>query len=113
MLATVNVLYGAQLTDLCYGFCAFRRCWLESLDLKAIGFEIETEITIHALRAGLRVTEVPSFELPRRNGRSGLRTFRDGWRVLQTVVQHRWTVGEPNTPSTTQLPAASIGMLGE
>jgi glycosyltransferase involved in cell wall biosynthesis len=113
LLATVNVLYDAQLTDLCYGFCAFRRCWLESLDLKAIGFEIETEMTIHALRAGLRVTEVPSFELPRRNGRSGLRTFRDGWRVLQTVVQHRWSVAEASTPSTPELPAASIGLLGE
>jgi glycosyltransferase involved in cell wall biosynthesis len=113
LLAAVNVLYGAQLTDLCYGFCAFRRCWLESLDLKAVGFEIETEITVQALRAGLRLTEVPSFELPRRNGRSGLRTFRDGWRVLQTVIEHRRSLAEPTIPITPELPAASIGILGE
>lgn len=87
LLALVNSRYGANLTDLCYGFCAFHRWWLPSLDLSADGFEIETEMTIQALTAGLRVTEVPSLELPRRNGKSGLHTFRDGWRVLRTIVQ--------------------------
>jgi glycosyltransferase involved in cell wall biosynthesis len=100
LLAVVNALYGAQLTDLCYGFCAFNRYWLDSLDLMATGFEIETEMTIHALRAGLRVAEVPSFELPRRNGRSGLRTFRDGWRVLDTVIRDRRTGGPCLTAAT-------------
>jgi glycosyltransferase involved in cell wall biosynthesis len=90
LLSIVNLLYEAHLTDLCYGFSAFRRCWLDSLDLTAIGFEIETEMTVHALRAGLRIAEVPSFELPRRNGHSGLRAFRDGWRVLQTVLGDRF-----------------------
>jgi hypothetical protein len=90
LLAIVNVLYETHLTDLCYGFSAFRRCWLDSLGLTAIGFEIETEMTVHALRAGLRIAEVPSFELPRRNGHSGLHTFRDGWRVLQTVLRERF-----------------------
>jgi glycosyltransferase involved in cell wall biosynthesis len=89
LLAIVNALYGAQLTDLCYGFCAFRRYWLDSLDLTATGFEIETEMIIRALRAGLRIAEVPSFEQPRRSGSSSLRTFYDGWRVLDTVVQDR------------------------
>lgn len=93
LLVLVNLLYDARLTDLCYGFCAFRRCWLDSLDLQAVGFEIETEMVIHALRAGLRIAEVPSFELPRRSGRSGLRTFRDGWRVLETVIGDRRAVG--------------------
>lgn len=100
LLAVVNALYGAQLTDLCYGFCAFNRYWLDSLDLEATGFEIETEMTIHALRVGLRIAEVPSFEQPRRNGRSGLRTFRDGWRVLDTVLQDRRTRGRGLTAVT-------------
>jgi glycosyltransferase involved in cell wall biosynthesis len=94
LLALVNTLYAAQLTDLCYGFCAFRRYWLDSLDLVATGFEIETEMVIHALRAGLRMVEVPSFELPRRSGRSGLHTFRDGWRVLETVLRDRRAGGD-------------------
>ncbi len=117
LLSTVNLLYGAQLSDLCYGFCAFRRCWLESLNLQSTGFEIETEITVQALRAGLRVTEVPSFELPRRTGQSGLRTFRDGWRVLRTVARHRRLDGEPvgvsPGPVAHALPAGPVAVLGE
>jgi hypothetical protein len=41
---------------------------------------------IRACTAGLRITEVPSLESPRRYGQSHLRTFRDGQRVLRTVV---------------------------
>ncbi len=91
LLLLMNTLYGAQLTDLCYGFCAFHRRYLDFLDLATTpGFEIETQMTICALQAGLRVAEVPSLEMPRRHGRSNLRTFRDGTRVLRTVLrQHR------------------------
>jgi hypothetical protein len=55
------------------------------------GFEIETQMTICALRAGLRVAEVPSMEMPRRAGRSNLHTFRDGTRVLRTILRHHDT----------------------
>ena len=89
LLASVKALYRTTITDLCYGFCAFRRCFLEHLDLRSEGFEIETEMTLHALRAGLRIAEVPSLELPRRSGQSNLRTFRDGGRVLRTVLRER------------------------
>src|SRR5918992_2535433 len=83
----VNVLYGQDFTDLCYGFCAFRRGGLGSLELKADGFEIETEIVVRATKAGLRIGEVPSFEAPRRHGDSNLNTWRDGRRVLQTLLR--------------------------
>src|SRR5262245_39880554 len=63
LLGLVNLLYGARLTDLCYGYCAVRRSALPALALRSDGFEIETEMTVRALRAGLRVGEVPSFEL--------------------------------------------------
>lgn len=90
LLHLVNSLYGAQFTDLCYGFCAFHRRYLDYLDVTTPGFEIETQMTISALRAGLRIAEVPSLELPRRYGESNLRTFRDGTRVLRTVLRgHR------------------------
>ena len=89
LLLLVNVLYGANLTDLCYGFCAVRRSALPVLGLRSDGFEIETEMTVRALRAGLRVGEVPSFEAPRRYGVSHLRAFRDGWRVLITLLAVR------------------------
>ena len=90
LLSVFNSLYDAQLTDLCYGFCAFDRRYLEDLKLSATGFEIEAEMTVHAMQAGLRIAEVPSLELPRRAGNSNLRAVRDGIRVLRTVLRdHR------------------------
>jgi len=90
LLTVFNTLYGADLTDLCYGFCAFHRRYLEHLDLSATGFEIEAEMVVRAMRGGLRIAEVPSLELPRRAGESNLRAIRDGTRVLRTVLRgHR------------------------
>lgn len=87
LLAVFNSLYGGHLTDLCYGFCAFDRRYLEALELTATGFEIEAEMTVRAMQAGLRITEVPSIELPRRSGKSNLHAIRDGIRVLRTVLR--------------------------
>jgi glycosyltransferase involved in cell wall biosynthesis len=86
----VNLLYGTKFTDLCYGFMAFRRDCLDALDLTADGFEIETQMVVNAVKAGLRIAEVPSFELMRRSGQSNLRTFRDGQRVLRTLLEERF-----------------------
>jgi glycosyltransferase involved in cell wall biosynthesis len=97
LLAIVNRLYDASLTDLCYGFCAFRRTFLDQLDLHAAGFEIEAEMIVHALRAGLRIAEVPSLELPRRSGHSNLHAIADGWRVLRTLVNERPGVSSART----------------
>jgi glycosyltransferase involved in cell wall biosynthesis len=90
LLLVSNVLYGASFTELCYGYMAFRRSRLVELQLKSTGFEIETEIVVRAVRAGLRIAEVASFESHRRYGTSHLNTFRDGWRVLKTLVRERF-----------------------
>jgi glycosyltransferase involved in cell wall biosynthesis len=114
LLWLVNVLYGARLTDLCYGYCAVRRSALPALALRSDGFEIETEMTVRALRAGLRVGEVPSFELPRRYGTSHLRAVTDGWRVLVTLlvnrVRPRLPAGcaEPHLPTGGEPPALTV-----
>jgi glycosyltransferase involved in cell wall biosynthesis len=89
LLTLANVLYGSKWTDLCYGFCAFRRSAFEELALDADGFEIETQIVVRATRMGMRIAEVPSFEYPRRSGNSQLNTFRDGFRVLGTIFDER------------------------
>jgi glycosyltransferase involved in cell wall biosynthesis len=108
LLGLVNVLYGSQLTDLCYGYCAVRRSALPALALCSDGFEIETEMTARALRAGLRIGEVPSFEAPRRYGESHLRTVRDGWRVLRTLLVERF-----RPQPTVELPvAAAVAAAG-
>jgi glycosyltransferase involved in cell wall biosynthesis len=90
LLTVFNSLYDGDLTDLCYGFCAFHRRYLELLALSATGFEIEAEMVVRAMQAGLRIAEVPSLELPRRAGRSNLRSIQDGSRVLRTLLRgHR------------------------
>jgi hypothetical protein len=89
LVEAANLLLGVHYTDLCYGFFALRRMFLESLDLRSTGFEIETEIIVRAQLVGLRIAEVPSVELPRRNGVSNLRTVRDGARVLRTLLTER------------------------
>jgi glycosyltransferase involved in cell wall biosynthesis len=85
----VRILFGGRYSDLCYGYNAFWRSALAKLDLDGDGFEIETVINIRALRAGLRVVEVGSFEDQRHFGQSHLRTFPDGWRVLKTILRER------------------------
>ena len=90
LLGVFNTLYKSDLTDLCYGFCAFHRRYLEVLALSATGFEIEAEMVVRSMQSGLRVAEVPSLELPRRAGKSNLNSVSDGIRVLRTVLRsHR------------------------
>lgn len=89
LLAIANGLVGTSHTDLCYGMAAFRRERVLALELDAVGFEIETQLFLRAIRNGLRVAETPSFEAPRRFGTSNLHTFRDGWRVLRAIVAER------------------------
>jgi glycosyltransferase involved in cell wall biosynthesis len=80
-----NALTGSRYTDLCYGYFGIRRAAVDHLDLRADGFEIETEINIRAYRAGLRTGEVPSSEFVRHNGTSQLSAFKDGMRILFTI----------------------------
>src|SRR3954462_14626780 len=96
----VNVLFGTRFTDLCYGYNAFWRRVVPSLHLPATylprpihggklwgdGFEIETMINIRAAADGMKVGEVGSIEHARIHGQSNLNTFRDGFRVLRTIL---------------------------
>jgi glycosyltransferase involved in cell wall biosynthesis len=100
LLWCVNLLFGTRYTDLCYGYNAFWAYCLPVLELDAgdrgqtcrmwgDGFEIETIINTRVAKAGLDVTEVPSFEFPRLHGTSHLNTWRDGSRVLRGLVVER------------------------
>lgn len=88
---SVRILFGGAYSDLCYGYCAFWRRVLPDLALTSDGFEIETEMNVRALKAGLRVVEVPSFESPRIYGTSNLNAIRDGFRVLGVILKERFT----------------------
>jgi hypothetical protein len=74
---------------------------VDRLALKSTGFEIETEMCVNAVRAGLKMAEVASHESNRRHGESNLNTFRDGWRVLRTMVRLRFA-GRLTTVEVTQ-----------
>lgn len=82
-----NLLFGTRFSDLCYGFNAFWRHCLDYIEIDCDGFEVETLISLRMHKANLKIVEVPSFEYPRRHGYSNLHTFRDGWRVLRTIIK--------------------------
>ena len=86
---SVNLLFLTRYTDLCYGFAAFNRKAIRKLApvLESNGFEIETEIFIKAKKLGLKVVEVPSFEYQRENGQSNLNTYKDGLKILKTIMR--------------------------
>ena len=83
----VNGLFGTRYSDLCYGYNAAWLRQLKELALDCNGFEVETVLSIRSATAGLSVAEVPSMEAARLNGKSNLRTFRDGFRVLRAIVR--------------------------
>jgi glycosyltransferase involved in cell wall biosynthesis len=94
----VNGLFGSRYSDLCYGYNAFWARTLPQLALDATGFEIETQLNLRAVKAELAVVEVPSYEDARISGVSNLNAFRDGLRVLRTILRER--VEPPRSPAT-------------
>jgi glycosyltransferase involved in cell wall biosynthesis len=114
-VAMVRVLFGGRYTDLCYGYNALRAGVLPQLSLDGDGFEIETLLNIRALRAKLRVAEVPSFEARRLHGKGRLRTVPDGWRVLRTILSE-WRAERRERqalPVAALSPAKRVGQMGE
>jgi glycosyltransferase involved in cell wall biosynthesis len=103
-----NGLYRQHWSDLCYGYVAMRRDAVDRLCLESTGFEIETEMCVNAVRAGLRIAEVASHETERRFGESNLNTWRDGWRVLKTMVRLRFA--GPLAPVPAAVPAEPIAL---
>jgi glycosyltransferase involved in cell wall biosynthesis len=82
----VNVLYGTEYTDLCYGYNAFWKRVLPVMNVNCDGFEVETLINVRIAKAGLKIAEVPSVEQERIHGVSKLHPVRDGLRVLRTIL---------------------------
>ncbi len=88
---SVNLLFGTDYTDLCYGYNAFWRRVLPHLHVTCDGFEVETVINVRAAKAGLKIAEIPSYEQSRINGLSNLNAWRDGKRVLKTIMAERFS----------------------
>lgn len=88
VLQVINAFFGASLTDTMSGYRAFTRRFVKSMPVLSHGFEIETEMTLHALQHRFPVVEVgiPYGERPQGSA-SKLRTFHDGFRVLATIAR--------------------------
>jgi glycosyltransferase involved in cell wall biosynthesis len=80
-------LFGRSFTDIFSGYRVFSRRFVKSFPVLSSGFEIETEISVHALELRMPVGEVETVYASRPEGsHSKLSTFSDGWRILKTIV---------------------------
>jgi glycosyltransferase involved in cell wall biosynthesis len=87
LTALVSSIFGKQFTDMLTGYRVFSRRFVKSFPALSSGFEIETELTVHALELRMPTTEVETPYLDRLKGSfSKLRTYRDGWRIVKTIL---------------------------
>ncbi|CAG9264719.1 glycosyltransferase [Paraburkholderia unamae] len=84
----VATLFGRTFTDMLSGYRAFSRRFVKSFPAHAAGFEIETELTVHALELRMPVAEVATLYGARPEGsESKLNTWQDGLRILLMIVR--------------------------
>ncbi|MBT2185684.1 glycosyltransferase family 2 protein [Sphingobium nicotianae] len=81
-------LFGRSFTDILSGYRVFSRRFVKSFPVLSAGFEIETEMSVHALELRMPVGELMTAYAARPEGSvSKLSTFRDGWRILRMMIQ--------------------------
>lgn len=82
-----NMLFGKKFNDMLSGYRIFSKRFVKGFPANSKGFEIETELTIYALQMRLPVGELPAKYIKRPEGsHSKLNTFRDGFRILFTII---------------------------
>ena len=80
-------LFGRSFSDIFSGYRVFSRRFVKSFPVLSSGFEIETEISVHALELRMPVGEVETIYAARPEGsESKLSTVSDGWRILKTIA---------------------------
>ncbi len=83
----LRVLFGSQFKDVFSGYRVMSRRFVKSLPVTSHGFEIETEITTHAVEVGAASVEVDTTYRARHvDSESSLRTYRDGFRILRKSI---------------------------
>ena len=79
--------FGRSFSDILTGYRVFSRRFVKSFPVLSAGFEIETEISVHALELRMPVAEVTTAYAARPEGSvSKLSTYSDGWRILKTIA---------------------------
>jgi glycosyltransferase involved in cell wall biosynthesis len=83
----VRQIFGALTSDMLSGYRVFSRRFVKSFPALSVGFETETEFTVHALELGMPVAELHTRYQERPEGSaSKLHTYRDGIRILRTIL---------------------------
>lgn len=83
----VAMVFGNRVSDLLSGYRVFSRRFVKSFPALTSGFEIETELTVHALELRMPIAEIETPYYSRPSGSSSnLKTFQDGWRILRTIL---------------------------
>ncbi|WP_313332542.1 glycosyltransferase family 2 protein [Comamonas sp.] len=86
LTGTVQQIFGGSFRDMLSGYRVFSRRYVKSFPAHSQGFEIETELNVHALELRMPCTEVDTPYGARPEGSaSKLSTYRDGWRILKTI----------------------------
>ena len=88
LTGTVKRIFGSRVDDMLSGYKVFSRRFVKSFPALSSGFDIETELTVHALETSMPVSNItgdyrgrPPFS------QSKLRTYRDGWRILMLILK--------------------------
>ena len=85
---TINIIFKTKLNDIMTGYRVFNRDFVKNFPVLSKGFEIETEMTFHALDRNYRIVEIPITYRDRPEGSvSKLNTFSDGFRVIKTIIK--------------------------
>jgi glycosyltransferase involved in cell wall biosynthesis len=83
----VSFFFGNRITDLLSGYRVLSRRFVKSYPALASGFDIETELSVHALQMRMPFEEIPVKYRERPQGsKSKLNTYRDGLRILRTIT---------------------------
>lgn len=84
----VATIFGRTFKDMLSGYRVFSRRYVKSFPAHSSGFEIETELTVHALELRMPVAEIETVYKARPEGsESKLSTYRDGWKIFRMIFR--------------------------
>lgn len=106
----VASVFGDRVTDMLSGYRVFSRRFVKSFPAMSAGFEIETELTVHALELRLPLVEMEtSYRERAAGGNSKLRTYSDGLRIMKTIV---WLIKQERPLQFFSIAALALFVLG-
>jgi glycosyltransferase involved in cell wall biosynthesis len=87
LTGSVALIFGSGVEDMLSGFKVLSRRFVKSFPALATGFDLETDLAVHALECGLPVRCVPTrYDQRPQGSHSKLSTFRDGWRIARLIL---------------------------